>query len=87
MRRGEVAAHPATDYPGLRHDGVRRVDHLEAGVHNNPKRIPGAHRVRVHVPSGTVRSTYHLVHSWAIITIASGAGGVVAGILTARGFR
>lgn len=80
-----MATDTATHRPGLRTDGFRRLDHLETGVCADPKRVPGAHRVRVHVPRSTVRSTYNLVRSWAIVGLSSGSTGAIFAILSIKG--
>lgn len=80
-----MATDTATRRSGLRVDGIRSLDHLEAGVRYNTQRGPGRHRVRVHVPSSKVRSTYDIVRAWAIIGISSGSGGALAAILSSRG--
>jgi hypothetical protein len=80
-----VATDTATHRPGLRPDGVRSLDYLETGVRNYSKQRPGSHRVRVHVPSGKVRSTYDIVRAWAVVGIVSGSGGAILSILSARG--
>lgn len=80
-----MAADTATRNSGLRPDGFRRLDHLEAGVCVYPKRSPGSHRVRMHVPSSPVRSTYDIVRAWTVIVTTSGAGGALLAILSSRG--
>lgn len=80
-----MAADTATRNPGLRPDGFRRLDHLEAGVCSNAERLPGRHRVRMHVPSSPVRSTYDIVRAWAVVVTTSGAGGALLAILSSRG--
>jgi len=80
-----VATDTATHYSGLRPDRVRSLDHLEAGVCATPERLPGRHRVRVHVPSCEVRSTYDIVRSWAIVGVSSGSFGAFLALLQARG--
>jgi len=77
-----VAVNTTSPHRDVRFDGVRRMDHLEAGVRDKPKRVPGAHRVRVHVPSSKVRSTYDLVRAWTVVALTSGTGGVVVAIFT-----
>lgn len=80
-----MATDTAPHRPGLRPDGFRRLDHLETGVRRNAKCRPGSHRIRVHVPSSTRSSTYHFVFAWIVLILASGSGGIVTGILTAKG--
>jgi hypothetical protein len=70
---------------GYSSNGVRRMDHLDASVCQESKRIPGRHRLRVH---GTVRkSRYHLhtIRDFAVLAVISVSGSAAGTTLITRG--
>lgn len=56
--------------------GVWRVDYLETGVQREPKRLPGAHRVRPYGTFRKIRDNKDLVRSWLIVGVFGTSGGV-----------
>jgi hypothetical protein len=66
---------------------LRSMDHLEAGVRDQPERLPGTDRVRVHGSNGPGGHRYNLVHAWAFLFVIGPTGGAALWIVIARGFR
>lgn len=82
-----MAPNAAANRPGLPGGGVRRLDHLEAGVQPRSKRLSRVDRIRVHVPCGKIRHHCDLVYSCAIIAVVSSSGGAIVTALAIKGFR
>lgn len=70
--------------PGLPHDGVRRLDHIQTSVRGQPKRLLADSRSRVHGSGRKVRDNYDLVRSWAIVAVASPAAGAALTVIATR---
>lgn len=77
---------PATNHERGYPDHIWGLDNLETGLCYNPKWLPGADRVRLHVSSSPVSYRHHLVAAWATIIITAGSGGALATLLAVRGF-
>jgi hypothetical protein len=82
-----MAPNAAANRPGLSYDGIRSLDHLEAGVCAGSKRLSSPDRIRLHVPCSKIRHHYDLVCAWTVIFITSGTTGAAFTDFAIRGFR
>lgn len=46
--------------------GVWRMDHMEASIRGEPKRVPVSHRIRLDESIGRLRHNPNLVGAWVI---------------------
>lgn len=80
-----MASDTATRDSRLRVSGVRSLDHIQASVRSEPKRNPGRHRIRMHVPSSKIGRAYHLGLAWGIILFVSGVAGAFLAFYFSKG--
>lgn len=66
----------AQELPRCSVDGFWRLDHLEASIFPEPKRLPSSRRSGVHASVRKSRRTLHPIRAWAILgffTLSAGA--------------
>ena len=76
-----MARRDPQELQGYRPYGVRRMDHLEAGVCAVPQRVPRAGGAGMHDSVRARRNNLHPVRAWLILVIiALSAGGTAAAL-------